>query len=118
MKKFFKAIKRKDYLFFFEPRGNEWHNQIIKRTCQDLGLIHCVDPFKNKPAYGKIRYYRLHGINGYNYKFKDKDLIWLLNFINTESKIYTYVMFNNVYMFEDALRFKQKAESEKGIKYG
>ncbi|MCM8801213.1 MAG: DUF72 domain-containing protein [Candidatus Omnitrophica bacterium] len=103
LKRFFKKIKRKDYIFVWEPRG-EWDKDLIKGLCEELDLIHCVDPFKDSPALGRIRYFRLHGQKGYNYRYSDEEIKSLKKMINP--KIDTYVMFNNVYMFEDALRFK------------
>jgi uncharacterized protein YecE (DUF72 family) len=106
VKRFFKNIDRKDFIFCFEPRG-DWDNKLIEKVCRELDLVHCVDPFRNKPVYGKINYFRIHGINGYNYKYTQKDLEFLKRIINEISKP-TYVMFNNVYMYEDALEFKNK----------
>ncbi|MCM8765469.1 MAG: DUF72 domain-containing protein, partial [Candidatus Omnitrophica bacterium] len=104
LKKFFKKIERKDYIFCWEPRGN-WDEDLIENLCEELDLVHCVDPFKNKPLWGKIRYFRLHGETGYKYKYTDEDLNYLKKII--EPKITVYFMFNNVYMFADALRFKE-----------
>jgi uncharacterized protein YecE (DUF72 family) len=102
MKNFFTSIKRNDIVFIWEPRG-KWDEEIIKNLCEELDLIHCVDPFKNKQVYGEFQYYRLHGIGGYNYKYTLKDLEWLA----TICKDSGYVLFNNVYMYEDALEFKK-----------
>lgn len=104
LKKFFRKIERKDYIFCWEPRGN-WVEDLIKDLCKELNLVHCVDPFKNKSLWGKIRYFRLHGKTGYKYKYTDEDLNYLKEMI--EPKFTTYMMFNNVYMFEDSLRFKK-----------
>jgi len=100
---FFKRIKRKDYLFAWEPRGN-WKSEEIERLCKDLNFIHCVDPFKNEPLYGQMRYLRLHGIGGYSYKYTKGDL----DVLKTRylGNIPTYFMFNNVFMFENAVQFK------------
>ncbi len=106
MNEFFKRIKRKEYLFCFEPRGESWPSNTIKGVCKDLDLVHCVDPFKMKPLFGRIRYFRLHGLTGYNYKYSESDLKNLLDLVK-EKNLKTYVMFNNIYMFEDALRFKK-----------
>jgi uncharacterized protein YecE (DUF72 family) len=105
MKNFFKKIKRKDYVFCWEPRGN-WEDKLVKEICQDLDLVHCVDPFKKNSVFGKINYFRLHGITGYSYRYTEKDLKTLKEMINKIQKP-TYVMFNNVYMYEDALNFKK-----------
>lgn len=104
MQKFFKSVPKKRYIFAWEVRGN-WKEDVIKNLCRELDLVHCVDPFKSKPLYGKIRYFRLHGKGGYKYKYSDKDLKELINFVRKDSP--TYFMFNNVYMFEDAKKFKK-----------
>lgn len=101
---FFKKVNRKDYKFMWEPRGN-WPESIINKLCKALNLIHCVDPFKARPLYGDMRYFRLHGITGYKYKYSHSDLKRLLDIC--ASKRPTYVMFNNTNMWEDAAEFKR-----------
>ena len=97
---FFNSIER-DFVYGWEPRG-KWKDDTVKRICEDLDLIHVVDPFKNKKLHGKFSYFRLHGITGYRYKFTDSDLLKLKNI----AKDGDYVMFNNTNMWEDAIRFK------------
>jgi uncharacterized protein YecE (DUF72 family) len=103
-RKFFKKIKEKNFIFAWEPRGS-WPENLIKELCKELNLIHCVDPFKQKPLFGKINYFRLHGRDGYNlkYKYAKEDLKNLLEFCNKKEN---YVLFNNLSMFEDAQRFQ------------
>lgn len=121
IKKFFNKIQRKNYIFVWEPRG-EWTDKDILHICKELDLVHCVDLFKNKPLYGKIRYYRLHGRTGYNYKYTNKDLGYLMKVIDTNKGLDTYVMFNNTNMYKDALKFnvrrsqRQKHFGEGGFK--
>lgn len=104
LQRFFSSIKSDKYIFAWEPRGR-WAEKEIKPICQELNLVHCVDPFKSKSTYGRIRYYRLHGRGGYRYKYTQEDLNILKGFL--EEKIDSYVMFNNVSMYEDALAFKK-----------
>jgi len=108
IKKFFTTIDRKNYIFVWEPRG-KWEEEEIKELCKELDLIHGVDPFKNKPLYGKLRYFRLHGKDGYKYKYSEEDFKQLIKLI--EKGIETYIMFNNVYMFEDAKKFEDFLKS-------
>jgi uncharacterized protein YecE (DUF72 family) len=109
LKKFFKSIKRKRYRFVWEPRGS-WEEKDIEPLCKELDLIHCVDPFRNKTVYGSIRYFRLHGMGGYRYRYKGWDLKRLRDFCEEESRRVKrrpiYVLFNNTYMMEDASRFE------------
>jgi hypothetical protein len=109
LRKFFKSIERKKYKFAWEPRGN-WHEEDIKELCEELDLVHCIDPFTNKGQHGDIRYFRLHGIDGYRYKYKGWDLKRLRDFCEDEARLAKrkpiYVFFNNVSMMRDALRFE------------
>jgi uncharacterized protein YecE (DUF72 family) len=102
---FFKKIERKDYIFVWELRG-KWEKKEIEEICKKLNLVHCVDPFKEKPVFGKINYFRLHGRPNYNLKYKyiDDDFKELLKFCN---KKLNYVMFNNISMVDDAKRFQK-----------
>lgn len=102
---FFKKIKDEKFTFIWEPRG-EWDKELIKKLCQELNLVHCVDPFKQKSIWGKINYFRLHGRPEYNlrYKYTNNDLKELLNFCDKKEN---YVLFNNLSMLNDALRFKK-----------
>ncbi|MEM3269871.1 MAG: DUF72 domain-containing protein, partial [Saccharolobus sp.] len=72
-----------------------------------------VDPFRHFPLSSiNTRYYRLHGIGkgevNYKYKYKDADLEKLKEYIeqNDKNMKNVYVLFNNVYSFDDAIRFK------------
>lgn len=106
MYSFFYRVKRGDYIFCWEPRGN-WEEREIKKICEDLNLIHAVDPFKSKKLSGEIFYFRLHGKKGYRYTYTDEDLMELRKMAEGDG----YVMFNNLSMFEDAMRFKGMLEN-------
>ena len=105
MREFFGSIER-DFVFGFEPRG--WRENKVREVCQELDLIHVVDPFTSKQLYGDICYFRLHGFN-YKHKYTDEELLKLKGLISKPG----YVMFNNVHMFDDALRFKKLIEAER-----
>jgi uncharacterized protein YecE (DUF72 family) len=102
---FFKKIREKNFIFVWEPRGN-WPEDLIKKLCQELNLVHCVDPFSKKPLFGKINYFRLHGKPDYNltYKYEERDLKELLEFCDKKEN---YVLFNNLNMLEDSLKFQK-----------
>lgn len=107
---FFTSIERNDFILAWEPRGT-WSGEDIGPLCKELGLVHVVDPLKAASTYGEIRYYRLHGIGGYRYKYTDNDLAQLKKTAdNGGREMRTYFMFNNVYMYEDALAFKRLME--------
>ncbi len=118
---FFTSIMTKDFIICWEPRGT-WlqHPEAIEKVVS-IGVVHVVDILKRDPVVNnaKILYTRLHGLGGevnYRYKYTDQDLANLLNRILKYENLISesYVMFNNVYMFNDALRFKSLA-LEKGL---
>jgi uncharacterized protein YecE (DUF72 family) len=106
---FFSSIDRKNLTIGWEPRG-EWSNEIIAKICKELSLIHVVDPFRRLPSIeSDITYFRLHGIGGketnYRYVYTDEDLHKLYNIIKELKSEKIYVMFNNIKMAQDAMRF-------------
>ena len=113
---FFSVITPKSRpLIGWEPRGT-WNNHldVVKNICDDYGLIHIVDPFKRDPvSKHEVTYLRLHGIGpsevNYRYKYTDEDLRKLrdkvMNYCKYLNKKMVYVLFNNVYMSQDAERF-------------
>lgn len=111
---FFTSIRSNEFILAWEPRGEEWYSpkgkEVIKRLVEELGIIHVVDPFRHETLSEGIVYYRLHGIGkgevNYRYKYTDQDLKTLASKVNKENNKITYVLFNNIYSFEDALRFK------------
>jgi uncharacterized protein YecE (DUF72 family) len=112
---FFSSIFPTSFYIGWEPRGS-WreHPQKVKEIIDRFKqLIHIVDPFRWKPVSTKfITYFRLHGIGGkevnYRYRYSDEDLMRLKSII-TEFKESDriFVMFNNISMRDDALRFKE-----------
>ncbi len=106
LRAFFRRIKRGDLVLAWEPRG-EWKDAEIATLCRDLDLVHCVDPFVRGPVTAALAYFRLHGIGGYRYHYSDADLAHLLNRCHIFET--TYVLFNNVSMWDDALRFRRNA---------
>lgn len=104
IRKFFSSIDRSGITCVWEPRG-EWGDKEISEICEACSLVHCVDPFRSLPQAGGIRYFRLHGISGYRYRYTDTDLETLLN--GLEPRLPTYLLFNNVSMFDDAVKLRQ-----------
>ncbi len=102
LRNFFREISRDDFIFVWEPRG-KWKKEDVQRLCQELNLIHGVDPFKAEAQYGEIFYYRLHGITGYRYRFTEDDLRTLKD----KTSGVGYCLFNNVNMWADALNFQK-----------
>jgi len=108
IRNFFKQIGRKDFTFIWEPRGN-WDGEEIRKICDEAGLVHCVDPLLEAPISGGIRYFRLHGLRGYRYRYTNEDLLELKARWCTGKT--TYFMFNNTSMMEDAHRFEEVLRS-------
>jgi uncharacterized protein YecE (DUF72 family) len=110
LKQFFSSVE-KGIIYAWEPRGDEWYKMDLKSLFDELGIIHVVDPFRHSSV-TKDKYYRLHGIGGgevnYSYKYTDDDLKKLAEIVLKDENV--YVMFNNIYSFEDALRFKRYLE--------
>lgn len=100
MVRFFAGLERGGLPLVWEPRG-KWEVGEIKELCQRLDLIHCVDPLKSEPSYGRLRYFRLHGPAGYRSHYQDHDLSRILGMCQGD----IYCFFNNSFMFEDATRF-------------
>jgi len=106
---FFNSIDKKEIRIAIELRG--WKKENIKKVCEEFDLIEIVDLRIEKPSYiSKIGYYRLHGdYKGkriiYNYKYTDDDLKNILNKLLEIKNEESYIMFNNVYMYNDAKRF-------------
>ncbi|MEM0480988.1 MAG: DUF72 domain-containing protein [Candidatus Aenigmatarchaeota archaeon] len=89
-----------------ELRG--WKKENIKKIVEKYEIIDVVDILNEEP-FSKILYTRLHG------KVENKKIIYKYDYSKEElKKIYekvkkykeAYVMFNNVYMFKNALELK------------
>ena len=107
---FFTEIDRDHRTLAWEPRGDEWRPELIRDLCAGNNLIHCVDPFKHDPAYGDSLYWRMHGRTGYSYRYTDEDLAELDAKLRAHAHLPGphYVLFNNIYSLQDALRFLQR----------
>jgi uncharacterized protein YecE (DUF72 family) len=64
-------------------------------------------PSEIHSEYGKPKYFRLHGGRGYRHQYSDDELARLRELNNSEA----CVLFNNLTMYGDALRFKQLIQS-------
>ena len=121
-KEFFSKIPREDLIVVWETRGPAWDKeearQRLAELLEKLDIPHVVDPFKNTPVYvGKTAYFRLHGLGErlYYYQYSDDELKRLFNIAREyETKAEeVYVFFNNLSMFDDAIRFKHYIEKGK-----
>jgi uncharacterized protein YecE (DUF72 family) len=120
--KFFANINREDLTLVWETRGPEWEKpevvEKLRQVLSRLNVVHVTDPFRVLPAYtGQIAYFRLHGLGEelYYYQYTDEELRRLSEIAkNFEAEGKTvYVLFNNLSMFEDGLRFMHYLSSGK-----
>ena len=102
-------VAGEEFTIAFEVRNKTWTKDILRNLNEKLNVIIVTDPFKDIFE-SKIIYWRLHGRDGINYRYKysEADIEHLVNLINSIEFEELYVMFNNIYMFEDALNLKKK----------
>ena len=103
MTRFFSGIDRKKLNLCWEPRG-PWDDDVIKNICKNLDLWHVVDPFARPTVTPQNCYYRLHGIPRWRYTYEDGELDELASLL--PEKRLSYVLFNNITMKADAIRFQ------------
>ena len=104
---FFSDVSRGDSLLAWEPRG-DWPDALVDTLCRDFDLVHCVDPFKRESIHGLPTYWRLHGQTGYRYRYSDEELSELRTMLLDriyKGHVPNYVLFNNVWMKDDAKPF-------------
>ncbi|MEM2022002.1 MAG: DUF72 domain-containing protein [Zestosphaera sp.] len=116
VKDFLTAIHEPGFRVGIELRG-DWfrHGEELRKVLEDFSNVtHVTDPFKWFPPVtsSSSYYFRLHGIGArevnYRYKYSVEDLIRLKEMLDgLKSSSEVYVMFNNVYMREDALNFRK-----------
>jgi uncharacterized protein YecE (DUF72 family) len=107
---FFHQIDRDNRLLAWEPRGDDWRPELIRDLCAENNLIHCVDPFGSDAVYGDALYWRLHGKTGHRYQYTEEDFIELDAKLKTRARLPgpNYILFNNIYSRQDALRFLRR----------
>jgi uncharacterized protein YecE (DUF72 family) len=105
MRRFFQEAPRANMRMAFEPRGDEWTDEIVRGLITELDLVQAVDPFIREPVGRGLRYFRLHGRPAYNYSYKyDEDELRELAGKLTAAWP-NWVFFNNDAMAEDARKF-------------
>ncbi len=110
LRNFFSQIDREGFSLAWEPRG-EWSRDLIGGICGEFDLLHCADPFKAEAIPSRGIYWRLHGKTGYSYRYSDEELAELSTMLRNaqEGAGPAYVLFNNIWMNDDALRFQAGA---------
>ncbi|MCL6553211.1 MAG: DUF72 domain-containing protein [Firmicutes bacterium] len=113
LRRFFRTAPRDGLAIAWEPRG-DWPPALVARLCRELGLIHCVDPLVDASRHGRPYYFRLHGRTGYRYRHTDDDLA----IVAAACRGPAYVFFNNIAMWDDALRFRRLVVGASGVPRG
>ncbi|MBS7616549.1 DUF72 domain-containing protein [Candidatus Bathyarchaeota archaeon] len=117
--KFFRTINREGLTLVWETRGPDWYKPEVYdklgALLSNFDIVHVTDPLQILPAYtSQTVYFRLHGLGKtlYYYQYSDDELRRLSEIVKIfERKGKTvYVLFNNLSMFEDGLRFIQYLE--------
>ena len=115
---FFSRARRDGIIVAWEPRG-DWHEHpdAIREIVERTNIVHVVDLLRREPVIVSmgIVYARLHGLGGrevnYRYKYTDEDLVRLankvVNILRECDVEQVYILFNNIYMFDDAKRFRE-----------
>lgn len=101
-----KYISQYECIICLEPRNRSWFNNDVLKILERLKIVFVTDPFKDGiiNLNSDLLYLRLHGIGGYRYRYTEDDLRRLSQMVNKYNVRDIYILFNNVYMYEDALR--------------
>jgi uncharacterized protein YecE (DUF72 family) len=82
---------------------------VVRALCEDLGLVHAVDPFVTETVTPDQPYFRLHGVTGARHVYTDDELRRLQAMIPEEAQR-PYVLFNTIPRVIDSERFRTLLE--------
>ena len=108
LRAFFRRIERPNARLLWEPRGAAWvaDRELAHALCEELDLVHVVDPFVTPPERGSAIYWRLHGLGGARNSYSDRELRMLTRMLHdARGQPPAYVLFNNLPRVGDATRF-------------
>ncbi|MEM5832259.1 MAG: DUF72 domain-containing protein [Candidatus Aenigmatarchaeota archaeon] len=109
VKEFLKNVQTKGINIAIELRG--WRDEKKKKIFEEFDVIDVVDININYPIVLRdLLYTRLHGKyeNGkiiYNHEYSNKELKTIKNKIEKLNTKENYILFNNYYMFKNAIEF-------------
>ncbi len=117
-----RSITGDKYVLGWEPRG-EWakRKDLLEKILVKNNVLHIVDPYRSDPLniVDNTIYYRLHGIGrgevNYKYKYTDEDHEKLVEKLLSLKYRTAYIMYNNIYMYQDSKRLKEILSSKQGI---
>jgi uncharacterized protein YecE (DUF72 family) len=107
MRGFFRRTERHGLRFLWEPRG-AWPADLVRGLCEELQLVHVVDPFVSQTVTPERIYFRLHGVGGSRHVYTDAELAHVASLVREADG--AYVMFNNLPRVGDAQRFEALLE--------
>ena len=106
MRAWFAAIERPENVrLLWEPRG-PWPDEAVRGLCEELGLVHAVDPFIRPSLTPRLIYWRLHGNKSHYASYSDTELGRMIGWLPRDPAVEAYVMFNNIPRVQDAGRFR------------
>lgn len=105
MRAFFRDAPREGLRFAWEPRGAGWTDELVKQLCEELDLIHCVDPFVRLPVHGAPGYFRLHGGPDYGHVYTAEELAQVAAWCR-QYRV-GFCVFNNKDMWDSSLRLRR-----------
>lgn len=109
---FLGKAERRGRALAWEPRGEWWTRlDLLGQIAAQHDVMIVGDPLKERTPIGGVAYVRLHGMGGevnYRCKYAKDDLARLHSWAMKEGKTSraVYIMFNNVYAYEDAVTLK------------
>lgn len=110
------SVERDGRRIAWEPRGT-WKDDRdrVRSVCEDLDLIHVVDPMRAEPVgVHDDAYVRLHGLNDdpydYDYDYSGDELDELADVVEGlhDDHETVYCMFNNEAKFENAAALEER----------
>ena len=107
---FVRSADRAGAVLVWQPsRG--WEAGVLRRVCQDLRLVHAVDPLVSDPVAGALNYFRLRGGGpgrkpSRGHRYSDAELRSIVERAGIKP---TYAYFLNADMWEDSQRLAKLA---------
>ena len=119
MRRFFNRMDRPKARLLWEPRGAAWVSEraLAVSLCDELDLVHVVDPFVTPPERRRAVYWRLHGIGGARHSYSENELRTLQRMLwDAQPQGVPYVLFNNLPRVGDAQHFLRMLCATRGAR--
>jgi uncharacterized protein YecE (DUF72 family) len=89
---------------YWEPRG-PWPDDVVRQLCDELDLVHAVDPFVRPSLTPDPLYWRLHGNRSHRASYTDAELLQIIAWLPAADGPDAFVLFNNIPRVADVHRF-------------